>query len=270
MIWINITVWNARILESYKILQVESCWYCSCCVTACGLYLFEVKAEITMVGLSFLGNPTRLSFDACCEELLLFPGVFVACASPLGLGLSWFPGWFWHLQALRSLPFWGSLHVVANDFPNPLSRFGFAVWRYILYIVACPSAQAAGSASQYHTYLRLEMLQNPSKSRSVMVCLEHLGEHVYFYHAWCPKIPIRSTETTAGYDPQASCLYFTQLGKLRDSSNLWSLGAVSLFSNGWPATLCTCVVADAQVHLQSHMTHGEWLKGLISKSWILE
>lgn len=56
------------------------------------------------------------------------------------------------------------------------------------------------------------MLQNPSKSRSVMVCLEHLGEHVYFYHAWCPKIPIRSTETTAGYDPQASCLYFTQLG----------------------------------------------------------
>lgn len=41
---------------------------------------------------------------------------FVACALPLGLGLSWFPGWFWHLQALRSLPFWGSLHVVATTF----------------------------------------------------------------------------------------------------------------------------------------------------------
>ena len=82
-------------------------------------------------------------------------GVLWACASPLSLGLSWFPGWFWHLQALRSLPFWGSLHVFATTFQTLCRGLVCRLTVYAVY----SSMHASIRLCITIPYLRLEMLK---------------------------------------------------------------------------------------------------------------
>lgn len=76
-----------------------------------------------MVGLSFLGNPTRLSFDACCEELLLFPEFCGLCFAigPRSFVIS---RMVLTPSSSQKLAILGLFACCCNDFPNPLSRFG--------------------------------------------------------------------------------------------------------------------------------------------------
>ncbi len=144
-------------------------------------------------------------------ELLLFLEFCGTVLSPLGLGLSWFPGWFWHLQALRSLPFWGSLHVFAKTFRT--------LCRGLVCRLAIYNSMHRQQALHHNSILesRLEMVkihQNPGLWWSVWRILRKMFISEFISRLVSLKKPLKIAlvPLTAGYDSQASCLYFTQLG----------------------------------------------------------